>query len=78
MCPNPAHLSCIFAAFISKIKERNMKVSLDIRVFNWLLSVDIKKVASQSMKKRLIMLGIDTGYIISIIRIVKQSIRLHS
>ena len=35
--------SCIFAAFISKIKERNMKVSLDIRVFNWLLSVDIKK-----------------------------------
>ena len=38
-----AHLSCIFAAFISKIKERNMKVSLDIRVFNWLLSVDIKK-----------------------------------
>ena len=63
-----------------------MKVSLDIRVFNWLLSVDIKKsriavlkkVASLSMKKQLIMLGIDTGYIISIIRIVKQNIRLHS
>ena len=54
-----------------------MKVSLDIRVFNWLLSVDIKKSRIAEYEKAAYHAW-DRYSIISIIRIVKQSIRLHS